>query len=37
VELTMVKIEVDGGAYEVEAGQNLLHACLSLGFDNPNF
>ena len=31
----MVKIEVDGGAYEVEAGQNLLHACLSLGFDIP--
>ena len=33
----MVKIEVDGGAYEVEAGQNLLHACLSLGFDIPYF
>lgn len=33
----MVRIEIDGKSYEVETGQNLLHACLSLGFDIPYF
>jgi NADH-quinone oxidoreductase subunit G len=33
----MITIEVDGTGYEVESGQNLLHACLSLGFDLPYF
>src|SRR5574337_54167 len=33
----MVRIEVDGDSYEVEGGQNLLHTCLSLGFDLPYF
>jgi NADH-quinone oxidoreductase subunit G len=33
----MVTIHVDGLAYEVKEGQNLLQACLSLGFDLPYF
>ena len=33
----MPTIEVDGQSYEVDAGANLLHACLSLGFDLPYF
>ena len=33
----MPRIYVDNRAYDVEAGQNLLHACLSLGFDLPYF
>ena len=33
----MATIYVDGQPYEVEDGQNLLHACLSLGFDVPYF
>ncbi len=33
----MGKIYIDGRAYEVNSGQNLLHACLSLGFDLPYF
>jgi NADH-quinone oxidoreductase subunit G len=33
----MATIHVDGRAYAVEAGDNLLHACLSLGLDLPYF
>jgi NADH-quinone oxidoreductase subunit G len=33
----MAIIFVDGRPYEVDPGQNLLHACLSLGFDLPYF
>ncbi|TQV71183.1 NADH-quinone oxidoreductase subunit NuoG [Exilibacterium tricleocarpae] len=33
----MTKIIVDDKAYEVPAGNNLLHACLSLGLDLPYF
>ncbi len=33
----MPTIHVDGKEYEVEAGDNLLHACLSLGLDLPYF
>ena len=33
----MVTIYVDDRLYEVSEGQNLLHACLSLGFDLPYF
>jgi NADH-quinone oxidoreductase subunit G len=33
----MPRINVDGTDYEVTAGQNLLHACLSLGLDVPYF
>ncbi len=33
----MKKIHVDGKTYEVREGQNLLEACLSLGFDLPYF
>ncbi len=33
----MTKILIDGKAYEVKEGQNLLEACLSLGFDLPYF
>ena len=33
----MPTISVDGRDYEVRAGGNLLHACLSLGFDIPYF
>ncbi|HUH67310.1 MAG TPA: NADH-quinone oxidoreductase subunit NuoG, partial [Syntrophales bacterium] len=33
----MAIIYVDDKAYEVRDGQNLLHACLSLGFDVPYF
>ncbi len=33
----MPTIHVDGKDYEVEAGDNLLHACLSLGLDLPYF
>ncbi|CAG0993742.1 partial NADH-quinone oxidoreductase subunit G, partial [Anaerolineae bacterium] len=33
----MAKIFIHGGEYEVEDGQNLLQACLSLGFDIPYF
>ncbi|GMG86683.1 NADH-quinone oxidoreductase subunit NuoG [Biformimicrobium ophioploci] len=33
----MPKIKIDGKEYEVEAGQNLLHTCLSLGLDLPYF
>jgi NADH-quinone oxidoreductase subunit G len=35
--MSVARIDIDGTAYEVEAGQNLLHACLSLGFDVPYF
>jgi NADH-quinone oxidoreductase subunit G len=33
----VVTIHVDGTAYEVKEGQNLLQACLSLGLDLPYF
>ena len=33
----MAIIQVDGQEYEVEAGKNLLEACLSLGLDLPYF
>ncbi|MEA2780463.1 MAG: NADH-quinone oxidoreductase subunit [Rhodospirillaceae bacterium] len=33
----MPSILVDGNTYTVAAGHNLLHACLSLGFDLPYF
>ena len=33
----MAKIHVDGKEYEVSGGDNLLHACLSLGLDIPYF
>jgi NADH-quinone oxidoreductase subunit G len=33
----MATIYVEGNPYEVEDGQNLLQACLSLGFDVPFF
>ena len=33
----MAKIRVDGRTYEVDAKQNLLHACLSVGLDVPYF
>lgn len=37
VEMKMVTFFIDNQPYVVEAGQNLLHACLSLGFDLPYF
>jgi NADH-quinone oxidoreductase subunit G len=33
----MATIYIEGNPYEVEDGQNLLQACLSLGFDVPYF
>jgi NADH-quinone oxidoreductase subunit G len=33
----MAKVYVDGKPYEMNAGQNLLHGCLSLGFNLPYF
>ncbi|MEO9189639.1 MAG: NADH-quinone oxidoreductase subunit NuoG, partial [Acetobacteraceae bacterium] len=33
----MPRISIDGKSYEVAAGNNLLHACLSLGLDVPYF
>lgn len=33
----MIQISVDGKAYEVSPGRNLLETCLSLGFDLPYF
>ena len=33
----MATIHVDGQSYDVEGGDNLLHACLSLGLDIPYF
>ena len=33
----MPTVWIDDSPYEVEAGQNLLHACLSLGLDIPYF
>src|ERR1700692_2618987 len=35
--MTMAKIYVEKKQYEVNARENLLHACLSLGFDLPYF
>jgi NADH-quinone oxidoreductase subunit G len=33
----MATIHIDGKRYEVDGGDNLLHACLSLGLDVPYF
>ncbi len=33
----MATLYIDGEEYDVEAGDNLLHACLSLGLDLPYF
>ena len=33
----MVTIFIEGRPYQTQKGQNLLHACLSLGFDVPYF
>lgn len=33
----MAKVYVDGETYEMNSAQNLLHGCLSLGFDLPYF
>jgi NADH-quinone oxidoreductase subunit G len=33
----MPRIEIDGQAYDVQSGDNLLSACLSLGLDLPYF
>src|SRR5512147_751315 len=33
----MSKIFIDGKTYEVDSDDNMLHACLSLGFDLPYF
>ncbi|MGH7844412.1 MAG: NADH-quinone oxidoreductase subunit NuoG [Candidatus Binatia bacterium] len=33
----MAEIYIDGKPYQVEAGQNLLHICLSLGINLPYF
>jgi NADH-quinone oxidoreductase subunit G len=33
----MPRIEIDGQSYEVQGGDNLLSACLSLGLDLPYF
>jgi NADH-quinone oxidoreductase subunit G len=33
----MARIFIDGETYEVKDGQNLLHACQSLGLDLPYF
>ncbi|MGZ8159506.1 MAG: NADH-quinone oxidoreductase subunit NuoG [Methylobacter sp.] len=33
----MARIEIDGCLYDVQDGNNLLSACLSLGFDLPYF
>jgi NADH-quinone oxidoreductase subunit G len=35
--MTMVTIYIDDRSYQVKDGQNLLQACLSLGFDLPYF
>jgi NADH-quinone oxidoreductase subunit G len=37
VELTMATIYIDNQPYAVKDGQNLLQACLGLGFDLPYF
>jgi NADH-quinone oxidoreductase subunit G len=37
VAVVMAKIHIDGRDYEVAAGDNLLHAALSLGFNLPYF
>lgn len=37
METKLIKIEIDGTKYEVRPGRNLLHTCLSLGFDIPYF
>ncbi len=33
----MATIHIDGKQYDIHGGDNLLHACLSLGLDVPYF
>jgi NADH-quinone oxidoreductase subunit G len=33
----MATIYIDDNSYQIEDGQNLLQACLSLGYDSPYF
>ena len=35
--ISMAKVYIDGRPYEMDSKQNLLHGCLSLGFDLPYF
>jgi NADH-quinone oxidoreductase subunit G len=37
LEVTMVKISIDGKYYDVKPKKNLLETCLALGFDIPHF
>src|SRR5450759_1731535 len=37
VEMTLAKVCIDDREYQVNAEQNLLHGCLTLGFDLPYF
>src|SRR6185437_6347792 len=37
VGVAVARIDIDGQPYEVANGQNLLHICLTLGFDLPYF
>ena len=37
MEVTMVKIQIDGKQYEVKPKKNLLETCLALGLDIPHF
>jgi NADH-quinone oxidoreductase subunit G len=37
LEVTMIKIRIDGKYYEVKPKKNLLETCLSLGLDIPHF
>jgi NADH-quinone oxidoreductase subunit G len=37
VEVTAAKVLIDGRAHQVDPGQSLLQACLSLGYDLPYF
>jgi len=37
LEITMVKIRIDGKYYEAEPEKNLLETCLSIGIDIPHF
>ena len=35
--MKLAAVYIDDRAYQMDAEQNLLHACLSLGFDLPYF
>jgi NADH-quinone oxidoreductase subunit G len=37
LEITMIKIRIDGKYYEVKPEKNLLETCLALGLDIPHF